>query len=80
MVIVDNSIICFSKHMSNGIHVPSYVGQRDDDELDKVINLLKKVANCKNVQEELDKLVGMDRLYQEYLKDYSAKDRQGFKK
>lgn len=67
IVIVDNSIVCFSSNLSNGIYVPSYFGQRNDNSLLGIIELLKKIANCSNVQEELDKRLGLKKLYKEFI-------------
>jgi len=67
IVIVDNSIISFFNNISNGIYVPSYIGQRNDDNLLQVINLLKKVANCDNIQEELNQTLELKKLFSEFI-------------
>jgi TFIIF-interacting CTD phosphatase-like protein len=67
IVIVDNSIISFSCNINNGIHVPSYFGQCDDDCLLHIINLLRKITDCNNVQEELEKILGLKKLFEEFI-------------
>ncbi len=67
-VIVDNSIVCFGKHLGNGIHVPSYFGQKDDNALRSVVGLLKSVAGSDDVQAALADRVGLEALYETYIK------------
>eukprot|EP00826_Nyctotherus_ovalis_P028119 TRINITY_DN2214_c0_g2_i7.p1 TRINITY_DN2214_c0_g2~~TRINITY_DN2214_c0_g2_i7.p1 ORF type:complete len:358 (+),score=43.55 TRINITY_DN2214_c0_g2_i7:99-1172(+) len=69
VVIVDNTISCFAEQLSNGIHVPSYFGARDDNSLEKVLSLLKEIASCETVAEELDKRVGLKSLYDGFIKN-----------
>jgi len=66
IIIVDNSIVCFSGNLSNGIYVPSYIGQCNDNSLELVVEFLKRIANSENVQKELDKL-GLRNLYKQFL-------------
>jgi len=68
IVIVDNTISCFADHLSNGIHVPTYYGQENDDSLEKVLNLLKEIANCSSIPKALDERVGLKRLYNHFIK------------
>jgi CTD small phosphatase-like protein 2 len=68
MIIVDNTISCFADHLSNGIHVPTYYGQKEDNSLEKVLNLLKEIASCSNVQRALDERVGLRELYNQFVK------------
>lgn len=64
---MDNSIICFSDQLNNGIHVPSYFGQNEEDCLLSTLDLLKNIAYTDNVQEELKKRLQIKNLYEEYL-------------
>lgn len=74
IIIVDNSIVCFSAHLSNGIYVPSYFGQCNDNCLNSLISLLKKIAGSENVQEELDKVFGLRELYEEFVENEEEDD------
>lgn len=68
IVIVDNTITCFSEHLSNGIHVPSYFGEQGDNSLEKVLKLLKEIADCRSIPEALDERVGLRKLYNQFTK------------
>lgn len=68
MVIVDNSIVCFAKQLSNGIYVPSYFGQSGDNVLQAVTELLKEIAMCENLPEELENRLGLLALYDNYIR------------
>ncbi len=73
MVIVDNSILSFASHLSNGVHVPSYFGKKDDAELLQIISLMKAMADCENVQTALDEKVGLQSLYESYVQSQDGK-------
>lgn len=45
VVIVDNSILSFGYHLSNGILIPSYFGQNFDTELDILGNILSQIVS-----------------------------------
>jgi len=68
MVIVDNSIVSFAKQLSNGVYVPSYFGQREDTILKSVKELLKEIAECESLPEELDRRLGLSALYDNYIR------------
>ena len=67
MVIVDNSIVCFYNQLNNGIYVPSYHGDKDDNKLEDVINLLKEIAYCEDVRNELEKRTGLNELFNSFI-------------
>ena len=67
IIIVDNSISAFACHLENGIYIPSYYGQADDNCLKDIMELLKLIANCKDVREKLDQFVGLKELYEQYV-------------
>lgn len=73
MVIVDNSVVCFSRQLNNGIHIPSYFGQKNDDALNDVMELLKKVASANSIPEELEKRIGLENSYQWFIKGLQSK-------
>lgn len=66
LVIVDNSIVAFGSHLENGIHIPTYYGQANDCHLLRVKELLKLIANSSDIRDDLNKLVGLKKLYEEY--------------
>ena len=68
VVIVDNSIISFSKHLSNGIHVQSYFGQSNDTSLLYLIPFLESIAQVNDIPAELDKKHGLNTLFRWYTK------------
>ena len=67
IVILDNSITCFSNQLRNGVFVPSFYGQQDDNCLETVIDLLKGIAEVDNIPCELESILGLEKLYKEYL-------------
>lgn len=69
MVIVDNCITSFMEHLKNGIPVPSFYGESDDDTFLHLIPFLKLIADADNLQEELDKRLGLENLYYEFVQN-----------
>ncbi len=69
MVILDNSVISFSKNLENGIHVPTFFGDCDDTVLLSLLPLLKSLTNVDDVATELGKRAGILALYESYIKD-----------
>ena len=67
LVIADNSIVCFAKHLNNGVHVPSYFGQKGDVVLLQLIGFLKSIEGCSNITTEISKRVGLESLYNSYV-------------
>ena len=68
MVIVDNSLVCFANHLRNGIHVPSFFGQKDDTALLEVTELMKSLVQSTNLLEDLEKKVGLEIIYNNYIR------------
>lgn len=66
MVIVDNSITSFARHLSNGVYVPSYFGQNGDSTLLRLIQFLSSLSDAKDIPTELEKRLGIVRLYNSY--------------
>jgi len=64
MVIVDNSITSFGRHLENGIHIPSYFGQREDSNLMLLIPFLTKLSEAEDIPRELDKKLGLRDMYE----------------
>ena len=69
-VIVDNSIVSFANNLENGVHVPTYYGQPDDQCLKDIMKLLMNLSNSDDLQEELRKQVGLKEDYEQY-KEFS---------
>jgi len=59
MLIVDNSILCFSFQLENGVPVTSYEGQEEDNELELLVSYLKNIYNEKNIVEANKKNIGL---------------------
>ena len=57
IVILDDNITSFSLQTENGIPIKSWYGNKQDIELFKLIPLLKKLSNYKDVRKEIKKFV-----------------------
>lgn len=66
MVIVDNMPFSFLSQLDNGIYVPSYCGQKDDDELRRIMAFLLTLGNVPDVRPQVQKFAGVMRLYAQY--------------
>lgn len=69
LVIVDNTLSCFAEHLDNGIHVSSYFGEKGDNCLLPVLDLLKEIADCTSIAKELIKRIGLRELYNDFIKN-----------
>ena len=67
LIIVDNAITSFAKHLDNGIYVPSFYGKNDDTALQSLIPFLKSLAGVKDVTEELQQRIRLRKLYEWYI-------------
>ena len=63
MIIVDNSVVSFANQLDNGIHVSSFVGNKNDKELLDLIPVLKNLMVVKDVRPELTTAYCMPELY-----------------
>lgn len=52
--------------MKNGIHVPSFFGQKDDKALYTLMNFLKEISGSENISAAIDKRLGLEALYLKY--------------
>lgn len=55
IVIVDNSVFCFSNQLSNGILISSFFNDQNDSMLMNLVNYLSILANAEDVREENQK-------------------------
>ena len=67
LVIVDNSIISFYNQLNNGIHIPTYFGDKNDTALLSLLPFLQALAATDNVQTELRKAIGLHVKYSAYM-------------
>ena len=64
-IIIDNSPIAFATQMTNGICIPSYLGQDNDDELNKIADFLIKIVGINDVRPFVSKFTGIPELYKQ---------------
>ena len=50
MLIVDNQVFSFASHLSNGIPVVDFLGQRGDQELIKVMKYVHEISKEDNLR------------------------------
>ena len=55
IVIVDNSVFCFSNQLSNGILISSFFNDQNDSMLMNLVNYLSILVNAEDVREENQK-------------------------
>ena len=70
MIIVDNTIASFACQMENGIYIPTYTGQDEDNELEVVGNFLASIANVEDVRPHVKRFCGLTDLYEGFLSTY----------
>lgn len=68
MLILDNFVVSFAKNLDNGIHVPAFLGDKEDTVLLSLLPLLKTLSLADDVQAELKKQAGLAALYESYMK------------
>ena len=71
LVIVDNMAFCFSKQIHNGIYIPSYNGDENDNELLKIMDFLVSVHNVDDIRikvQEFSKIPMLLEFYREGIK------------
>lgn len=60
VVIIDNSILSFSFHLSNGIPILPYHDSHSDNELRYLVKYLRYLSKCKDVREENSRNFDLD--------------------
>ena len=68
IIIVDNSIISFANHLDQGIPIPSFFGNKDDNMLLFLLNFLKELSAENDIKASLIKHIGLSKLYNSYKK------------
>eukprot|EP00826_Nyctotherus_ovalis_P014758 TRINITY_DN1413_c0_g1_i11.p1 TRINITY_DN1413_c0_g1~~TRINITY_DN1413_c0_g1_i11.p1 ORF type:complete len:349 (-),score=53.82 TRINITY_DN1413_c0_g1_i11:132-1178(-) len=66
MIILDNAVMSFAENMENGIYVPTYDGNADDRELEKVTEFLLKITSVEDVRPFVKEFAGIYRLFEVY--------------
>jgi len=66
IIILDNSVISFSEQLDNGIYIPTFEGNPNDNELLKIIDFLKEIAEVKDIRPYVSEFSGIKKLYEEY--------------
>ena len=64
---IDNMVSSFHSCLSNGIYIESFYGDKDDNQLLKLIPILKYLKNVNDVRVEIEKLFGLSKLYSDYV-------------
>ena len=71
---MDNSIVAFASQLSNGVYVPSYFGQSEDNTLLYLIKFLTSISDTENIPAELERRLGLETLYYWYIDKLDNKD------
>ena len=66
IIIVDNSVSSFASQIENGIYVPTYKGDVNDAELEKITSFLEEIADVGDVRPYVTKFAGIEKLYEQY--------------
>lgn len=67
ITIIDNSIVAFSGQIENGIYVPTYMGDKKDDELKRIKKFLIEVYDVKDLRVVVKEFAGVLMLLKEYI-------------
>lgn len=67
IVIVDNSVISFASNIENGIYIPTFKGETNDNELLLISNFLKSIVDAKDLRPHITKFAGIKALYEKFL-------------
>jgi hypothetical protein len=64
MILVDNSIISFANQLDNGIHVPTFTGDVNDEYLLPLTLFLLKIYSVSDVRDAIRTKFLLSELYQ----------------
>ena len=68
MILLDNSIVSFYCNINNGIYIPSFKGNLEDNELKKIENFLIEIKNCEDVRIEIKRKYQIEQLFYSFCK------------
>lgn len=68
LVIVDNTVLAFANQLDNGIHIPTFFGDKNDKALTDLLPLLKSLASEEDLQAAIKKRIGLSTLYASFLR------------
>jgi Dullard-like phosphatase family protein len=66
VVLIDNSVLSFCLQLSNGVYIKSFYGSAYDTELISYINLLKEIAVCDDVRQNINEKWNLSALLKYY--------------
>ena len=66
IIIVDNSIISFAFHMSNGIPIKAFLGNKNDEELLFMVTFLEELFSHTDVRKHIDATFKLQAFTQKY--------------
>ena len=72
-IIVDNLAISFKEQLDNGIFISSFMGEKQDGELVKLLHCLLRIKDCEDVRIPLRDLLFMRELYEECMDTVQVK-------
>ena len=62
IVLVDNCVHAFGLQLSNGIPIPEFNGEKDDNHLLRLVPVLETISQADDVREEIKKHVDLEQL------------------
>lgn len=75
IIIVDNSIVSFAYHLSNGIPIAAFTGEKNDEELLFLVTYLEELFSQHDVRLHIDKTFKLTSMMQEF--SYKKKHQSG---
>ena len=72
VVMIDNSVECFSLQMGNGCYIKPYINDANDIELMDLFSLLKKISKKDDVRQAIRELTELPDLFDSYIKSYES--------
>ena len=75
MILVDNVVLNFQEQMNNGIYVPSFYGDSNDEELKRLTKFLEAIAEVDDVRDYVKKFSGLIELRTAYVREKELIDK-----
>ena len=63
LIIVDNSVVTFCQQLDNGIPITTFNGDKNDNELQRLLPYLKSLATSVDVREPLKRDIALSAYY-----------------